>query len=173
MKGRASKNKGSRYEVELAHYLNARLRALNVSRAPLSGGGAHLGGVGRADLLGTPAIWIEAKRTERFTPHAAMLQAVAGTRAARTPDLPVVVNRRNRQAHPHDRSEAVSFAPLFPIQPDNVGDPLDPVEQLAQHFSVFAPCVFIASLPATPKMSSILYKSRKQMTRPAWPLPRQ
>ena len=94
------KRKGDGYERELAKWLDWMLFAGKgqVQRMPLSGGGSHVGGGGRADLNGTPSIWVEAKRTERFTPYAAMEQAEAGIKNAMTDEMPAVITRRNRMA---------------------------------------------------------------------------
>jgi|TARA_B100000315_G_scaffold197100_1_gene188420 hypothetical protein len=99
-----SKRKGDGFEREIAEYLNARLfpGTRRARRAPLSGGGASFGvqnsdsGGGSADILGAPDVWIEAKRTERFTPYAAMEQAERGIKGQEAPEIPVVINRRNR-----------------------------------------------------------------------------
>lgn len=99
LSARGSKAKGDNYERELAKYLNDFLYGGDdiIFRAPLSGGGRtnNLGG-GAADLSGTAEIWVEAKRTERFSPYAAMEQAEAGIEGRRSDDMPVVVSRRNR-----------------------------------------------------------------------------
>lgn len=96
----ASKRKGDGYEREVAKFLDHHLFADSnqVQRMPLSGGGSHIGGGGKADLLGTPTIWVEAKRTERFQPYEAMAQAERGIAASRSNDKPVVITRRNRIA---------------------------------------------------------------------------
>lgn len=94
-----SKNKGDGYERELAAYIDKAIfgGSGRVFRAPLSGGGRSLHGGGSADLTGTPDLWVEAKRTEKFTPHAALAQAERGIAANKfTKDIPVVINRRNR-----------------------------------------------------------------------------
>lgn len=49
-----------------------------------------------ADLFGTPDIWVEAKRTERMNIIAALEQAERGTVASQSPDMPVVITRKNR-----------------------------------------------------------------------------
>ena len=98
MSGKFGKRKGDGYERELAKYLDARLFGSSgqISRMPLSGGGAHLGGGGRADLLGTPTMWVEAKRTEKFSPYAAMAQSENGIAASKTDgEMPVVISRKN------------------------------------------------------------------------------
>ena len=98
MSGKFGKRKGDGYERELAKYLDARLFGSSgqISRMPLSGGGSHLGGGGRADLLGTPTMWVEAKRTEKFSPYAAMAQSENGIAASKTDgEMPVVISRKN------------------------------------------------------------------------------
>jgi len=91
------KNKGDGYERELAAHFNEALYGglPRIFRAPLSGGGRSLLGGGQADLTGTPEVWVEAKRTEKFSPLEAMRQAERGIAAANSPDFPVVINRRN------------------------------------------------------------------------------
>lgn len=90
----ASKNKGDKYERELAAFLSVRL-GLNCHRAPLSGGG-FLASSGGADLTGTPHLHIEAKRTERLNIKEALRQAQASLLATSSPDIPVVITRQNR-----------------------------------------------------------------------------
>lgn len=90
--GRGSKAKGSDYERELAAYLNAAV-GLSARRALLSGGGRNEGG---SDLDGTPLIHVEAKRTETFSPYAAMTQAEEAIKKGRQPVFPVVMQRRNK-----------------------------------------------------------------------------
>lgn len=94
---RGLKAKGDRYELELAAYLNAHLfdDRPHVSRAPLSGGGhtsLHSGG---ADLLGTPHIFIEAKRTETLRPREALRQAIQNAALRNSADLPTVITRQS------------------------------------------------------------------------------
>lgn len=101
MNGRSPKNKGDRYERELAAWLNTHVygKVERCSRAPLSGGGRHfLFGGGNADLVGTPKVWVEAKRTERFQPYVAIEQAEKGILGKESLDVPVVVSRRNRMS---------------------------------------------------------------------------
>ena len=92
------KRKGDGYERELAKWLDRRLFGGEgkVTRAPLSGGGSYITGGGRADLIGTPDLWIEAKRTEKFQPYAAMAQAETGIHKSDTPEMPVVIQRRKQ-----------------------------------------------------------------------------
>lgn len=88
--GRGAKAKGDKYERELAEYFNHEC-GLNSHRTPLSGGGRK---EALADLLGTPGIAIEAKRTEKVQLADFMAQAVKNCGA----DLPVVITRKNQQA---------------------------------------------------------------------------
>ncbi len=99
MSGRGHKQKGDNYERELAAFLNDNVfkGRLTAYRAPLSGGG-RLESHGGADLVGTPLLFVEAKRTEKFRLHEAMRQATYNAGVARTPDFPVVINRQNRMA---------------------------------------------------------------------------
>ena len=99
------KRKGDGYERELAKWLNHWLFGdkPQVQRAPLSGGGANLFGGGLPDLNGTPFVWVEAKRTEKFSPYAALEQAEAGIEKSNSSDIPVVVSRKNRM----DTSESL------------------------------------------------------------------
>lgn len=99
--GRRHKAKGDGFERELAEYFNEHLFPNMpfpvVHRTPLSGSFSVHKGVGSADLTGTPILWVEAKRVERLNFHEAMGQATRGTTAAGRVDMPVVINRRNRQ----------------------------------------------------------------------------
>lgn len=51
---------------------------------------------GGSDLLGTPDLFIEAKRVERLNFHDAMRQAERNIKTSNSPDVPIVVNRKNR-----------------------------------------------------------------------------
>lgn len=103
---KSPKSKGDAYEREVASWLNENVYGSEQCyRAPLSGGGrsfAH--GVdkdvkgGSADLLGTTGIWVEAKRTEKFQPYAAMEQAERGIGSRKTDEIAVVISRRNRMS---------------------------------------------------------------------------
>ena len=94
LSGRGMKAKGDKYERELAAYINE-ATGLNSFRAPLSGGG-NVGMYGGADILGTPDLFIEAKRVERLNFHDAMRQAEGNIIKIKTDDSPVVVNRKNQ-----------------------------------------------------------------------------
>lgn len=88
--GRGSKQKGDRYERDLAEYFNAQC-GISSHRTPLSGGGRK---EALADLIGTPGIAIEAKRVEKINITEFMQQAVKNCGN----DLPVVITRRNKQS---------------------------------------------------------------------------
>jgi hypothetical protein len=81
-----SKNKGKRYELELARdfrmegYPNARRSA------------QYCGANGDADVMGLPHIHVEAKHVERLNLRDAMDQAV---RDAKDGELPAVFHRKN------------------------------------------------------------------------------
>tara|TARA_B100000214_G_scaffold370383_1_gene344937 strand:- start:2677 stop:3093 length:417 start_codon:yes stop_codon:yes gene_type:complete len=89
------KQKGDGYERELAHYINEKT-GLQCFRAPLSGGGTIHKHSGGADILATPNLFIEAKRVERLNFHDAMRQAKRNKETSQSPELPVVINRKNR-----------------------------------------------------------------------------
>ena len=88
------KTKGDNYERELAAYINEKT-GIESFRAPLSGGG-HVGMSGGADLLGVPELFVEAKRVERLNFHDALRQAERNIDKTRSPDAPIVINRKNR-----------------------------------------------------------------------------
>lgn len=90
----SSKRKGDTYERELAAYINE-ATGLSAFRAPLSGGG-KVGMSGGADILGTPNLFIEAKRVERLNFHDALRQAERNIDKTKSPDAAVVINRKNR-----------------------------------------------------------------------------
>ena len=88
MSGKTAKRKGSGFEREIAKYLNEKL-GINSYRTPLSGSISNL----RADLMGTPDLHVECKRTEKFQIYAALEQA---EKARDKNTLVTVVNRRNK-----------------------------------------------------------------------------
>jgi hypothetical protein len=88
------KAKGDKYERELAAYINEQT-GLDSFRAPLSGGG-HVNMVGGADLLGTPDLFVEAKRVERLNFHDALRQAETNIEKTRSDSSAVVINRKSR-----------------------------------------------------------------------------
>ena len=91
----ASQRKGSCYERELAKYFNNNTSLANVGRAPLSGGG-NVQMSGGADLLGTPDLFVEAKRVEKLNFLDAMRQAERNINQTNSPEMPIVINRRNQ-----------------------------------------------------------------------------
>lgn len=90
---RSSVLKGKRFETELRHYISDRL-GLTVFRTSATQQIADRTR-GHADLIGTPHLAIEAKRTERFDLEGSLTQAI---RNAAPGEFPVVINRRNRLA---------------------------------------------------------------------------
>lgn len=90
------KQKGDNYERELAAYINNKT-GIESFRAPLSGGG-NVGMSGGADLLGVPDLFVEAKRVERLNFHDALRQAERNIGKTKSPDAPIVINRKNRMA---------------------------------------------------------------------------
>tara|TARA_R100000664_G_C2757512_1_gene145798 strand:+ start:862 stop:1233 length:372 start_codon:yes stop_codon:yes gene_type:complete len=94
LSGRRHKQKGDAYERELASYIND-ATGLQSFRAPLSGGG-KVGMVGGADLLGTPDVFVEAKRVERLNFHDAMRQAETNIDKTKSDASPIVINRKSR-----------------------------------------------------------------------------
>ena len=93
------KRKGDAYERELARWLNEHVyKEERCERAPLSGGGRIGMGAGGADLLGTPEIFVEAKRVEKLAWRDALDQAERNSAHKRTAQTPLVITRRNREA---------------------------------------------------------------------------
>lgn len=95
MSPRGSKDKGRKYEHEIAGYLNDKVDGLAAKRAILSGSAGASDG---ADLDGTPLIHVECKRVERLAPKEAMAQAEAAIAKRRREAMPVVVTRTNGMA---------------------------------------------------------------------------
>lgn len=93
VKGKGSKDKGARFERELADHFSSSL-GLKVSRMCLSTQFIQNPGVGAPDLIGLPNLAVEAKRTETLKPHVFMAQAV---RNASHNEIPTVITRRSRQ----------------------------------------------------------------------------
>ena len=91
MSGRPPKDKGAKFERELAAWFSEKLNR-DVSRAYFTSDPIEHNGA--ADLIGLPRLAMEAKRHERAAWNEWMAQAV---RNARDGEMPVVVNRRNRQ----------------------------------------------------------------------------
>lgn len=92
--GKSAKQKGDAFERELVAHFNTEL-GLTASRAyftfdPIEHDGAQ-------DLIGIPGLAIEAKRVETLSFPAALKQAITNAKGG---DIPVVINRRNRQRLP-------------------------------------------------------------------------
>lgn len=94
--GRSMKAKGDLYERELAAYISEQT-GITAGRAPLSGGG-KVGLAGGADLIGTPGLFVEAKRVERLSFREALSQAELNIKKTRSPEAPIVITRRNRES---------------------------------------------------------------------------
>ena len=93
------KRKGDGYERELAAWLNTNVyKEERCERTPLSGGGKSGMGYGNADLLGTPEIFVEAKRVEKLAWRDALAQAERNAHGKKTDQIPIVITRRNREA---------------------------------------------------------------------------
>lgn len=92
------KSKGSAYERELAAYFRNTLD-LEVWRSSLS---TKLGQPtsGNPDLAGLPGLAVEAKRHERSSWNEWFAQAA---RNASSGEIPIVINRRNREALEHSK----------------------------------------------------------------------
>ena len=92
--GRASKIKGSRFELELSKYFTEKLN-ITVARSYFTRDPLQNQGEGASDLIGLPSLALEAKRVEKLSFPEAMKQAKKNVQDG---EMPVVVNRRNRQA---------------------------------------------------------------------------
>lgn len=90
--GRASKQKGARFELEIAHYLQAHGYSLAHRTAQ------HCGKTGDAgDVEGIEGLHIECKHVEKLNLYAAYHQAVRDSSANGDGNIPVVIHKRNRQ----------------------------------------------------------------------------
>lgn len=83
--GKMSREKGKRYEREVASYLKA--QGYDCRR-----GQQYCGSSGDADVIGLPGIHIECKHAEKMSLYDWMDQAV---RDAKEGELPVVFHRKN------------------------------------------------------------------------------
>jgi hypothetical protein len=86
------RDKGHAFERELAAYINS-TTGLEASRTCLTQSQFDAS-QGNCDLIGTPSLAIEAKRVERLNFPEAFRQA---QRNSEPHEIPVVINRRNRQ----------------------------------------------------------------------------
>lgn len=90
--GKASKAKGARYELEVAHFLQAH------GYPDAHRTAQHCGKTGDAgDVEGVPGLHIECKRVERLNLYSAYHQAVRDNDAKNAGDIPVVVHKKNRE----------------------------------------------------------------------------
>lgn len=89
----SSKRKGSGYELELARYLSENT-GLSVGRTRTSIQFIHSPGIGNPDLIGTPDLAVEAKRTENLQLRPSLAQAI---RNSKEHEIPVVISRRSRE----------------------------------------------------------------------------
>ena len=89
----AIRAKGHAFERELASHINA-ATGLSATRTCLTQSQFNLS-QGNCDLIGTPNLAIEAKRVERLNFPEAFRQAQTN---AEPHEIPVVINRRSRQA---------------------------------------------------------------------------
>ena len=90
--GRASKAKGARFELEIAHYFrdhgypDAHRTAQNCVKTGDSG-----------DIEGVEGLHIECKHVEKLNLYNAYHQAVRDNNAKNAGDIPVVVHKKNRE----------------------------------------------------------------------------
>jgi len=89
---RGAKEKGARFERELATYFATHL-GLDVFRSLYTTDPMARKGKGSSDLVGVPDLAVEAKRVETLSFPAALAQA---ERNAGKREMPVVINRRSR-----------------------------------------------------------------------------
>lgn len=90
--GRASKQKGARFELEVAHFL----RDHGYPDAHRTA--QHCGKTGDAgDVEGIPGLHIECKHVEKLNLYNAYHQVVRDNSAKNTGDIPVVVHKKNRE----------------------------------------------------------------------------
>lgn len=90
--GRASKQKGARFELEVAHYFQSNGYP-NAHRTA-----QHCGKTGDAgDVEGVPHLHIECKHVEKLNLYNAYHQAVRDNNAKNNGDIPIVVHKKNRE----------------------------------------------------------------------------
>ena len=90
--GRASKQKGARFELQIAHYLQDH-GFPDVHRTA-----QHCGKTGDAgDVEGIAGLHIECKHVERLNLYSAYHQAVRDNNAKNNGDIPIVVHKKNRE----------------------------------------------------------------------------
>ena len=90
--GRASKQKGARFELEIAHYFRDNGYPCAHRTAQ------HCGKTGDAgDVEGVKGLHIECKHVEKLNLYNAYHQAVRDNSAKNTGDIPVVIHKKNRE----------------------------------------------------------------------------
>lgn len=90
--GRASRQKGARFELEIAHYLQDH----GFPEAHRTA--QHCGKTGDAgDVEGVKYLHIECKHVEKLNLYNAYHQAVRDNSAKNNGDIPVVVHKKNRE----------------------------------------------------------------------------
>ena len=90
--GRESKQKGARFELEVAHYLQDHGFPGTHRTAQ------HCGKTGDAgDVEGVPHLHIECKHVEKLNLYNAYHQAVRDNNAKNAGDIPVVIHKKNRE----------------------------------------------------------------------------
>ena len=90
--GSASKQKGARFELQIAHYLQDH-GFPDVHRTA-----QHCGKTGDAgDVEGIAGLHIECKHVERLNLYSAYHQAVRDNNAKNNGDIPIVVHKKNRE----------------------------------------------------------------------------
>ncbi len=90
--GRASKQKGARFELEIAHFLQAHGYPDAHRTAQHCG---KTGDVG--DVEGIEGLHIECKHVERLNLYNAYHQSVRDNNAKNNSDIPIVVHKKNRE----------------------------------------------------------------------------
>lgn len=90
--GRASKKKGARFELEIAHYLQ------DHGYPEAHRTAQHCGKTGAAgDVEGVKGLHIECKQVEKLNLYNAYHQSVWDNSAKNAGDIPVVIHKKNRE----------------------------------------------------------------------------
>ena len=90
--GRASRQKGARFELEVAHYLQAH------GYPDAHRTAQHCGNTGDAgDVEGVGGLHVECKHVEKLNLYNAYHQAVRDSDANGNGNIPVVIHKRNRE----------------------------------------------------------------------------
>lgn len=90
--GKASKAKGARFELEIAHYFKEH------GYPDAHRTAQHCGKTGDAgDVEGVPNLHIECKHVEKLNLYNAYHQSVRDNSAKNSDDIPIVVHKKNRE----------------------------------------------------------------------------